>query len=78
MHSYECGGIKRAFRLEMKERSMVEVAHAMAFAHKHTNTSIFSAFKHLVYCAQHLPNIPLHSEWSYRCSHIKSTNQQST
>jgi hypothetical protein len=55
MHSYECGGIKRAFRLEMKERSMVEIAHAMAFAHKHTNTSIFSAFKHLVYCAQHLP-----------------------
>jgi hypothetical protein len=39
----------------MKERSMVEDAHAMTFAHKHTNTSIFSAFKHLVYCAQHLP-----------------------
>jgi hypothetical protein len=27
MHSYECGGIKRAFGLGMKERSMVEVAH---------------------------------------------------
>jgi hypothetical protein len=51
MHSYGCGGIKKAFELGMKERSTVEVAHAMTFAHKHTNTSIFSAFKHLVYCA---------------------------
>jgi hypothetical protein len=47
MHSYGCGGIKMAFGLGMKERSMVEVAHAMTFAHKYTNTSICSAFNTL-------------------------------